>query len=147
MLKPFSFEKLGTETPVERNFRVFDEASKTIVRTDLVFTNPLTEVTVTRGIFTLYGPIVFYNIMLSVPNGDGWTVTGYIDLPYSALIDNSVFLAPHNGVVFNNTQEALMGTAYLSSTANPNRLNFSFGYTNATGATATPTIQGWYFRN
>lgn len=147
MLKPFAFNSTAADSPEGRNWRVFDEASKTIVRTDLVFVNPISAVAVTRGVFTLYGPIVFYSITLSVPNTDGWTTTGYIDLPYSAVNDGTSFTAPHIGTCFNNPVEGIMGSCYISGVANPNRLNFSFGYTNSSGVTTTPTITGWYYRN
>jgi len=147
MLKPFAFNSTSPDTPDGRNWRIFDEASKTLVKNDLVFTNPSGDVTVTRGVFTLYGPIVFYSITLSVANTAGWTTTAYIDLPYAAANDGTVFVAPHIGTCFINTAEAWVSYCYLSTIANPNRLNFSSGYTNSSGSTSTPTITGWYYRN
>lgn len=147
MFRPFSFEKTKAQEPSDRNWRVFDEASKSIVRTDLVLSNPSGASVVTRGTFTLYGPIVFYSLSLSVPNGDGWLVSSYITMPFSPLIENGVFLAPHYGFMFIGELEATIGYAYFSDPANPLRLNLAAGYTNSTGATTTPTIQGWYYRN
>lgn len=147
MLRPFSFQNTLPTTPEGQNWRTFDEATKTLVKTDLVLTNPSGSTTVTRGTFTLYGPIVFYTIDLSVPNGDGWLVSSYITMPYSALVNNGVLLAPHIALMYNATLEATIGYAYMSDAANPTRLNLAAGYTNATGATTTPSIQGWYFRN
>jgi len=147
MFQPFSFILTDPSTPEGRNWRTFDESSKSLVATNLVFSNPVGLTTCPKGVFTLYGPIVFYSIQISVPNGDGWTVSSYIDLPFSALIHNGVFVAPHIGSCFFNANEAYQTYAYLSSTANPNRLNLAGGYTNATGVTQTPTITGWYFRD
>lgn len=147
MLRPFSFLNTDPSTDEGRNWRTLDEATKTIVRTDLVLSNPVGSAVVTRGTFTLYGPIVFYTIDLSVPNGDGWLVSSYITMPYSPLINNGAFLAPHIALMFVNTLEATIGYAYMSDPANPLRLNLAAGYTNATGSTTTPSIQGWYYRN
>lgn len=146
MLRPFSLLNTDPQTPEGRNWRTFDEASKTIVKSDLTFSNPVGGTSVSTGTFTLYGPIVFYVIDIEVPNGDGWTTTAYIDLPYSQLSANSTFPAPHIGMIFNNAAESFKGWAYISGVANTNRLNLAVGYTNTSGATEHLQIQGWYYR-
>lgn len=146
MITPFSFLNTDATTPEGKNWRTFDQASKTLTKTDLVFSNPVGATSVVRGVFTQYGPIIFYSIVISVPNGDGWTVTAYIDLPFSADVQNSQFTAPHIGSIFTAVPEAFIGFAYISGVANPNRLNLSAGYTNASGSTEYATITGWFYR-
>jgi hypothetical protein len=149
MLRPFSF--INTEpTSVEgRNWRTFDEASKTLVKTDLVVTNASGSVTCPNAYFTLYGPIVFYDLSLAVANGDGWTVSTYITMPYEPLFNATAsrFAAGHVGSAFIDTAKAFLSFAYFSDVANIRRLSFGSGYTNSTGATSYPSVQGWYYRN
>lgn len=142
---PFSFLPTETELPEQRNWRTFDEKSKLIVRTDLVFTNG-TDITIPAAYFQLYGPIVFYNIRCHVPDTKSWTTTAYIDLPYNAANDRVAFQAGHPGLIIINGAEAFIGWAYISGFANPNRLNLAAGYTNSSGAAIDVNIQGWYFR-
>jgi hypothetical protein len=68
-------------------------------------------------------------------------------MPFEPLFQNSVFLAPHAGQVFNNLSKAFIGFAYFATAANNRRLSFGAGYTNSSGATETITVQGWYYRN
>lgn len=146
MLRPFSFLNTGSVTASDKNWRTFDQASKTLVRSDLSITNPVVTPVVDYGYFTLYGPIVFYTIHITLNNGDGWGTTSYIDVPYTPLLLTN-FQAPHLGQAFVGITGTVRSTVVFKTTATPQRLGFVTAYTNATGADELISVQGWYYRN
>jgi hypothetical protein len=148
MLRPFSFENTDTSSPETRNWRILDEATKTIVRTDLTFLSPVGTPTVTAGYFVLYGPLVFFTLTCDVPDGSGWNVSTSIALPYSILVTNTPSIPVYaNFEVFVGTSNVFINYAGIPFPAFPNRLYFAAAYTNTSGVAEAVTIQGWYFRN
>ena len=147
-LRPFSFLNTGAEEPEGRNWRTFDEASKTIVRTDLVFTNGVATPTIDSGTFTLYGPIVFYSLKVTLNNGDGWNnTTTYINMPFPEVrTSGGAFLASSAGAAVDQATGIYWDTTIFRTAANPTRLQFGNGYVNATGANQTFFLSGWYYR-
>lgn len=147
MLRPFAFLNTDPQTPLGKNWRVFDEASKTSVRSDLTVVNPVSDPVVNFGYFTLYGPIVFYVIKMTLDSNDGWTTSSYIKLPQEELVANATRQANHLGQAYvANTGAAITETVMIDPT-NPSRLGFAGNYTNTTGADLVVFLQGWYFRN
>lgn len=145
-LQRFSFLNPSDEELQAKNWRQFDAGSKTIVRNDLVFVTATGTPVIDYGYFTLYGPIVFYTLKVTLNNNDGWTTSSYIQMPYAPL-QLTNFQAPHSGHVFVSLSGAAITTAVFADVANPTRLAFAGAYTNTTGADQGVSIQGWYFRN
>ena len=146
-LMPFAFNPTTPATPEGRNWRVFDDASKTIVKTDLTMTTAVSDPVVVGGYFTLYGPIVFYNVRVTLDTNDGWGAgTSYITMPFSALNYNGLNLAQSAMFAMGASGTIVRSVVYLAN-ANPNRLYFTTAYTNGTGADEEVFISGWYFRN
>lgn len=145
-LKPFSFLNTEPTTPEGKNWRTFDEASKTIVKTNLTIVNPVSTPAVETGYFTMYGPIIFYTISIVLNNGDGWGTNSYISVPFVPL-QSTNFLAPHLGQGFVGITGTVRSTVVFKDTSNPSRLGFVTAYTNATGSDERISIQGWYYRN
>jgi hypothetical protein len=146
-LKPFSFLNPEGADPNAKNWRSFDEASKTIVKTNMAITSGTATPTVDAGYFTLYGPIVFYTIKITLNNNDGWTTSSYIQMPFHPLLASSTFQAAHHGEVFIGLTGVVLSSAIFTTTANPDRLGFGTAYTNTSGSDQLVYIQGWYFRN
>lgn len=145
--RPLSFEKTGADTPLDRNWRILDEASKS-----RVFIPTIAAATVTptpgQGIWVLYGPVTFFSIPIVLNNGDGWTTSTTLTIPYSEaqnLVNTG--LGYYNFQVFNAANGAVITTAYMSTTAGISVLKFTGAYTNTSGSDQTIGIQGWYFRN
>lgn len=147
MLQPFAFEPTPRQESEQRNWKVLDEASKTFVRNDLVMSSPVSDPVISAGYFTLYGPIVFYNIQVTLDTNDGWTgSTSYITMPFSQLTHNGANLAQHTGQAVGAYGTVLRSVVWFSNAA-PTRLFFTTSYTNGTGATEEVFISGWYYRN
>jgi hypothetical protein len=146
-LKPFSFENTTAKTPEERNWRVFSENSKTLIYPTLTITSGVNSPDVTKALFTLYGPIVFYQIQLQLNNTDGWTTGTYISVPIPAFTPaGGAGFGPYNhlGQVYIPETGVVLTTATFS--INPTRLYFTAAYTNSTGSSHNVNIQGWYYR-
>lgn len=146
-MHPFSF--LRPDDPKDsngKNWQTFDEATKTIVKTDLSVTNPTATPVVNSGTFTLYGPIVFYDIMVTLNNNDGWTTSSYINIPYPALVSGGTMPACHLGHAFIYNTGIIQANTFIASGSNPNRLTFSANYTNVSGGDQIIYLQGWYYR-
>ena len=148
MLRSWTVENTQAIEPTDRNWRIFDTNSKTIVRTDLVFTSPTSDPVIDAGYFTLYGPLVFYVLKVTLDTNDGWTSNSYINMPYPVLNDNGVILANHTGLATMSGGTGLsLDICSFKTPANPTRLGFASNYTNPTGANLELSIQGWYYRN
>lgn len=143
MLRNFGFENIGNTEPGDRNWRIFDQGSKVEVKTDLTFTNPVATPTITKSIFVLYGPIVLFNIMISLDTGDGWNdTTTYIKMPFQALNVATALEFEGNFIVSNPATGGIYTEAYMGTNEN---LMFAGPYTAPSSKQAR--IQGWYFRN
>lgn len=150
MLRPFSFEKTGTEDQGQRNWRVFDENSKTITygSGELSITSPVGTPTISQAFFTLYGPLVFVGMHLILDNGDGWTAgTSTILMPFGAVytgVSKTPAVVPL--LTAHNNSGVLRSYCYIGL---GNTLSFATNYTSAVVAPQTEKvyIQGWYFRN
>jgi len=146
MLRKFSFLNSPSNTEADRNWRVFNENSSTLVRTDLVITDPAPVGTPTFqvGYFTLYGPIVFYQMRILLNNNDGWSADATIAMPYEVL----------NTTTSKTGDVGHLGTVYTGQTFRSyvfmnigGTLDFGTAYTNTSGVDQKAMIQGWYFRN
>ena len=142
MLKLFGFENTGGQTPEQRNWQILDLNSKVQVKTDLVFTNPVATPTIDKSIFVLYGPIVLFNIVISLDTGDGWDATTYIKMPFQALNVATALEFEGNFIVSNPATGGIYTEAYMGTNEN---LMFAGPYTAPSSKQAR--IQGWYFRN
>lgn len=142
MLKVFGLENAGNASPSDRNWQLFDLNSKTTVKTDLVFTNPVSTPTIDKSVFVLYGPIVLFNIMISLDTGDGWDATTYIKMPFQALNVATALEFEGNFIVSNPATGGIYTEAYMGTNEN---LMFAGPYTAPSSKQAR--IQGWYFRN
>jgi len=145
-LRKFSLLNTSPDTDEGRNWRTFNEASNTITRTDLVISDPapVGSPTVEVGYFTLYGPIVFYQMRVLLNNNDGWSVDATIVLPYDCLNTTTSKTGDVGGLATCYRSQTFL--TYLTiNTANV--LNFVTAYTNTSGVDQKAMIQGWYFRN
>lgn len=142
MLRSLLFESTETETPDGRNWRIFSENSKTLVKTNLTLTNPVNDTIVDKGIFVLYGPMVFFDIMLSLVSGDGWDGTSYIKMPFFNL--NVAGTLQFEGLfnVFDPADGTLITQAYMATEE-----NLMFAGSHTASGDQQVRIQGWYFRN
>lgn len=145
-LRPFSFQNTGDATPNDSNWRVFDESSKTTVRTNLTFIAPVATPTIDAAYFVQYGPLLYYSFVVTLNNNDGWTAGTNIQLPFPTIPDATgvLPLIPHTGQVVLKSNGAIISSVYCLLY---NFLHFAGAYTNTSGADQIVCIQGWYFRN
>lgn len=147
-LRPFSFiNNREDSTNADRNWRTFDESSKLIVRNNLTMTSATSDPVIDYGYFTLYGPICFYNMKITLDTNDGWTTSSYISMPYAEFRAAGARQAGHLGQAFNGAAGTVRSQTYCSSATNGERLYFNTAYTNGTGAEEVIFVQGWFLRN
>lgn len=144
-LKKWNPETPDNETPEARNWHLFTENSKTIVRTDLSIQSPVGTPTINAAYFTLYGPLVFYTMDLTLNNNDGWTTSSFVYMPFTPTSDAGAAIRIYKTgqVLVSNTGAIITSTYFLTL----NWMFFAGAYTNTTGADQLVTIQGWYHRN
>lgn len=142
MLNTFRFENTSNQSPNDRNWQIFDLGSKTSVKTDLVFVNEVNNPVIEKGIFVLYGPIVFFNIEFSMASGDGWDLTTYIKMPFKQLNVAGTLQFESSFTVLTPADGSIYGQAYMATEEN---LMFNTSY--AAAGAEQARIQGWYFRN
>lgn len=150
MLRPFSFEKTDTSDQGNRNWRIFDENSKTIVygNRELLFTSPTGDPDISQAFFTLYGPIVYFMMEIVLYDGEGWVAgTTTINMPFGSVytgISKTTAMVPLFQVY--DTTATILSQAYIRL---GNTLNFNTTYTAVLAPLITKKvyIQGWYYRN
>lgn len=146
MLRPFSFEKTDMSDQGNRNWRIFDENSKTITygSGELSIALPTGTPTITQAFFTLYGPLVFFMMEIDLDIGDGWVLgTSTIAMPFGAVYTGaSKFAAVVPQFQIYTDLGVAITTAYMRI---GNTLGFSGTYTS--GVAQNVYIQGWYYRN
>lgn len=145
-MKPWSIENPDQATAEGRNWRIFGENSKTIIRNDLAFVSATSDPVINFGYFTLYGPLVFYNIKCTLDSNDGWTTSSYIILPFQEFSLAGTRQVTHQGVAYVGSTGASITQLVFGSTTNYDRLAFAGAYTNASGADQEVFLQGWYIR-
>lgn len=148
MPSPFAFNSTDPSTPEGRNWRVLDESTKFKVRSDLVFTGGTGTPTVDMGYFTMYGPLIFYIIKVTLNNNEGWAaVTSYIQVPFSEfIVGTTTQQCTHTGEAYVGGSGAAI-TRTILLTADTTKLSFLGTYTNTTGADQVVFLQGWYIRD
>jgi hypothetical protein len=149
-LQPLNLLNPIDEEQQAKNWRQMDAGTKTIVKTDLTLTLGLVGTpTIGTGYFTLYGPIVFYEIQILLNDGDGWTTSSIVSMPYSVLTNpaTGLPLLKGQGIAFNSTVGGLGATITQLSHTVVGYLSFGGAFTNTTGADMNVTLQGWYYRN
>jgi len=147
MLRPFSFLNTTPETPEGRNWRTLDENTKTFVSNTLTMVSPTSDPVINYGYFTRYGPLVHYNIKMTLDSDDGWTTSSYIILPFPEFIASGAQQAAHQGQAYVGLTGASITAIVFGSVTNSDRLAFAGAYTNSTGADQVVFLQGWYLRN
>lgn len=147
-LQSFRFQNTETTTPGDRNWRLFDDNSKTIVYTPTL-SNPVGTVTVKPSFFVLYGPIVFFSITMIVAASGGWNANSTLTLPFNLLQPvGGVPRATSTAPVVIGPSGTLLAWAEVATGVAPSVLNLNTAHTNPSAVlTETVNINGWYIRD
>lgn len=144
-LKKFNFMNTPANDPADQNWRTFDEASKTIVRNDLVFASgAVNSPTIQAAYFVLYGPLVFYQMRILMNNNDGWGAGAIVELPYPILYTTSSKTGDVGHLGTASVAGIFQSYVYINLGGS---LTFQTAYTNVSGSDKKVFVQGWYLRN
>lgn len=147
MLRPFALLNTEPKTPEGRNWRTFDENSKTITygSGELTITSPVNSPLVEEAFFTLYGPLVFFMMRIDLAVNDGWSAGSKIVLPFGAVYTGAS-KTPAMRPLFQvySSGGVPITTAYINLGSD---MVFVGAYTNLGVLSENVFVQGWYYRN